>query len=356
MSKSKLVESLSVEERRILIVLRIIEQRPKNPETNEYTINEQVKIKLDLNGIKTVGNLRFKNQVENWKKSLISLIEKKLLLLEDGLYSFTDKGRLIGKEVWTEWASGFYDDLLIRSAESKAHAIFCERVFGKNLYQFNVLDTIQLETMLKQLNLQPDDYVLDLGCGLGKVAEYISDVTGAKILGIDFAQKVIEWIQKQTATKKDRLNFQVKNMNNLDYKPETFDAILAIDTLYFVEDLDITISKLKTILKSGGQLALFWGQQRKPDESMEILEPDKTKLAKALQKASLEFEATDFTATSRDMWIREIDAANDLMEMFKEEGNLDLCEGRIIDSKQTMERIDNQKQKRYFYHAWKKGA
>ncbi|NHJ26404.1 MAG: hypothetical protein EAX89_17630, partial [Candidatus Lokiarchaeota archaeon] len=167
MSHSKLIKSLSVEERRILIVLRIIEQRPKNPETNEYTINDQVKIKLDLNGIKTVGNLRFKNQVENWEKSLISLIEKKLLLLEDRLYSFTDKGRLISKEVWTEWASGFYDDLLIRSAESKAHAIFCERVFGKNLYQFNVLDTIQLETMLKQLNLQPDDYVLDLGCGLG---------------------------------------------------------------------------------------------------------------------------------------------------------------------------------------------
>jgi len=354
LSKSKLVESLSVDERRILIILRIIEQRPKNLETNEYTINDQLKIKLDLNGIKTVGNLRFKNQVENWDKSLISLVEKKLLLLEDGLHSFTDNGRIISKEVWTDWASEFYDDLLIRSAESKAHAIFCERVFGKNLYQFNVVDMVQLEAMLKQLNLQTDDYVLDLGCGLGKVAEYISDITGAKFLGIDFSKKVIEWIQKQTSLKRDRLNFQVKNINDIDYKPETFDAIIAIDTLYFVEDLDITISKLKTILKPKGQLALFWGQQRKPDESMEILEPDKTKLAKALQKAGLTFEATDFTEISREIWVREIAAANDLMEMFKEEGNLDLCEGRILDSNQTMERIDNQKQKRYFYHAWKK--
>ena len=350
---SDIYNSLTDDEKNILGIIRIIEQKPKNKETNDYIINENLRIKLDFNGVIAVGKLRFKDEVDNWVSAFESLVEKDLLLLDEKIFTLTDRGRALGKQISTKWSSDFYDDLLIRSAESEAHAIFCERVFGKNLYQFNVLDMIQLEEMLQRLNLQPTSYVLDLGCGLGKIAEYISDITEAKFLGIDFSVKAIEWAQKENATKKDRLKYQVMNINEINFDPKTFDAIIAIDTLYFVEDLDVIIGKLKDILKQNGQMGLFWGQQRQPDESSDILEPNKTKLAKALKKSNLNFDVVDFTEVSRELWVRENAAATDLKEMFEKEGNLDLCDWRIIDSKQTMSRIDNNLQKRYFYHVKK---
>jgi hypothetical protein len=42
---------------------------------------------------------------------------------------------------------------------------------------------------------------------VGRIAEYISDVTSARVLGIDLATTVIKWAQERTLEKNDRLEF-----------------------------------------------------------------------------------------------------------------------------------------------------
>ncbi|MFW9993962.1 MAG: hypothetical protein ACFFD4_18100, partial [Candidatus Odinarchaeota archaeon] len=54
--------------------------------------------------------------------------------------------------------------------------------------------------------------------------------------------------------------------------------------------------------------------------------------------------------SARNFWIRELAVAQELREMFEQEGNLDLCEQRIEDSKEVIRKIDNQQERRYFYH------
>ncbi|NPD87766.1 MAG: class I SAM-dependent methyltransferase [Asgard group archaeon] len=299
------------------------------------------------------GNKRLRDFEENYESSLNSLVSKGHIIQQNNLYSLTDNGKTISKDVRKQWLIDFYNDGLIRSAESMAHAIFCEKVFGKNLCQYNVLDMEQLETMLEVMNLQPNQLVLDIGCGLGKITEYIAEKTGVSFIGIDNAAKVVEWAKKNTRTDLGKLVFQVGDLNRLQFPKEKFDAIISIDTLYYAEDFVEVIKKMKEILKPDGQMGIFYAQGRKSDDSIEKIKPENTKVGLALAENGLQFTTIDFTETGRNVWVRELAIAQELEEIFKKEGNHDLCQQRIVQSKDLIQRIDKQLEKRYFFHVQK---
>jgi ubiquinone/menaquinone biosynthesis C-methylase UbiE len=341
---------ISEEEGILLGLIYGLEILPKDPQTGEIIINDKLRIKLTKEGILELRTV--KDKIFNCPEKLDSLIQRNFLSLNEKIYSLTETGRIIGKKIRTKQISEWFGDILVRSADSQAYALFCERVFGKNLCQFNVLDMDQLESMIKSLNLNSTDFILDLGCGLGKIADYVSIRTGARVLGIDFAEKVIHYAQTHIQSKNDKLVFQVCNINELNFPPSSFTAIIAIDTLYSwnVEDLEATIAKLKEILMPNSQMGIFIAQFRDDNEPQDVLKAENTKMAKALAKNGLIFQTIDFTENARNIWLQETAAANELKEMFEKEGNLDLCEDRLEDSKQTLHRIDNQQQRRYFYH------
>lgn len=344
---------LSNEEETILGVIGSLEQFPLDSETSEHVINVNVKIKPTQEGIMKFGSRRLNEFKEDFESNLNSLVSKKFLILQNNFYTLTENGKSISKNVRKQWLIDFYNDGLVRSGESKAHAIFCEKVFGKNLCQYNVLDMEQLETMLEIMNLQSDQLVLDIGCGLGKITEYISDRNDISIIGIDNAIKVIEWAQKNTKAKQGKLSFQVGDINNLHFPKEMFDAIISIDTLYYAEDYERVIRKMKEILKPNGQMGIFYAQGRTSEESIEAMEPMNTKVGQALIANELQFTTIDFTEIGREIWVRELATAQELEEMFKKEGNHDLCLERIAQSKDLIQRIDKQLEKRCFYHVRK---
>ena len=140
-------------------------------------------------------------------------------------------------------------------------------------------------------------------------------------------------------------------MDELTLEPGSFDAVISIDTLYFVDSIDATIKELKRLLKPIGRLAIFSDQNVNPNESRDALLPDNTKVGKALRNNNLAYETVDFTANSRQIWIREIEAAEELKELFIKEGNTDIYEDRAKDAKQTLESIESGRHVRYFYLA-----
>ncbi|UCG01523.1 MAG: class I SAM-dependent methyltransferase [Candidatus Heimdallarchaeota archaeon] len=345
--------NLTEDEKTVLGIIIELHTRDKDPKTKEITISENLRITLTAKGIKKLRMVSEKNVDSD--SAIKSLIIRNLIIDDGTELKLTKSGREIGKVIRSKQMSDWYNDNLIRCAKSKAYAVFCERVFGKNLFQFNVLDMDQLESLISTLNLNSNDLVLDLGCGLGKVTEYIQQKTGAKITGIDFAEQLIQWAKTNTKSNDNVLEFHVGNINNLSFLPSSFTAIYAIDTLYpiNVDNLEVTIAKLKEFLKPNGQMGIFFAQIIDSKEQQHILEPNQTKMAQVLKKNNLTFTVIDFTQNARDIWEREIKIGNELQEMFEKEGNLDLCEDRIADGENCVHRIDNQLQKRYYYHVSK---
>ncbi len=339
-------------EKRILAILSLFETNRKSGNADEYVFPDSRRIRPTLVGIKSFLREGAAIDIEKMRASTEQLLRRKLVAKKSDCYFLSDSGKRVGKIFRIERMSKGYDNLLSRTGNSKAYSLFCEHVFGKDLSQFNVLDMEQLDTLIEKLELKPSEVALDLGCGNGRIAEYISDLTGAKMVGLDFAAEVIKNAQQQTVDKKDRLTYVPGDMNELSFKEGSFDAIISIDTLYFVESIDATIRRLKKLLKPpNGRLAIFYDQTCDPDESRDILLPENTKVGVALSSNGLAYETVDYTTNSKDIWIREIKAAEELKELFVKEDNADIYEDRVQDAKRTLEKIEDGRHVRYFYLA-----
>ena len=195
----------------------------------------------------------------------------------------------------------FYEHYYAAVNHSHSHARFCERAFGRNLGQHGFADIAQLDALIAAANLGPGQHALDLGCGNGMIAEYISDQSSAQVTGLDYIPAAIRQAQVRTAPKAERLSFLVGDINALDLPSAAFDAILLIDTIYFSNDYRTTIRQLVDALRPGGRLVFFYAYGWAPGMSIEdfpreTLAPDQTPLALALQANQLAFTTQDFTA------------------------------------------------------------
>ncbi|NHJ49636.1 MAG: class I SAM-dependent methyltransferase [Asgard group archaeon] len=340
---------LSENEQALLGILYSVELTPKNPDTNEHIIGGNKTIKLNEDGIKSVSEKRLQDQIDKIPSLLKSLLKMGYINKNESLHELTVKGREIGKTVRSRWSSELYSDLLLRCANSQAYAQFCERAHGKNLLQFNVVDMEHLELLMNKLKINANDVVLDLGCGLGKITEYIAQKTNSKITGIDSSQKAIEWAQKNTKIN-EKLSFDVVDINDLDYPSESFDVILALDVLYWIENLEPVVKKLKDILKPNGRMGLFYVLFRTKEEPIESVLVDSSKIGKLLKKNNFKYEIIDISQNAVHIWKQKISVGTELRPIFEAEGNLDIIDSRMKSGENVINNFQNDLQKRYFIY------
>lgn len=297
------------------------------------------------------GKRFFDDDLVDWAEAYESLMAKGYLRLNSGLYSLSDEAAGLAADLRRKQMSEGFDEWMIRSDECKVYSQFCELVYGIDLCQCGMVDREQLEKLIEVLHLTPANRVLDLGCGMGRITEYLSDRTGAKITGVDFAEAVVDRANKRTATKRDRLSFSVGDINELDFPLGSFDTIIALDSLYFANDLDTTVRAMKRIIGDTGRMGLFYSQIIKPDESKDLLNADSTKLAKALQNNGFSFRTWCFTESEYELWRKEKNIAEQLKADFEREGYLDLYESRAKEAEHLLEIVNVGRESRYLYHA-----
>ena len=98
--------------------------------------------------------------------------------------------------------------------------------------------------------LQPHHRVLEIGCGTGSTA---LDLAGGvdRYIGTDVSSKMIDIAKaKQTDGTPQNLRFAVHTSDDIPAAPH--DAILALNLLHLVENLDETLDRIYEALPSGG--------------------------------------------------------------------------------------------------------
>ena len=250
--------------------------------------------------------------LEDWSDAFSGLASKGLIGGDEGGYRLTDAGHPLGDSYHRErpdmyWY--YYQRFYPAAHASAAHSRLCERVFGEDLCQEGQTDMAALKKLLELLDLKRGDHLLDLGCGAGVIAEYISDQTGAKVTGLDYAVSAIAEAKDRTADKRSRLTFLQGDMNGLDLPAQSFDAAISLDTLYWVADLTDTLSQVARTLKPGGQIGIFMLQGLQDGDPPDILEADNTELAQAISKLNLSYDAYDYTTQNAEFWRRNKEAA-----------------------------------------------
>ena len=250
----------------------------------------------------------------------------------------------------------WYNDFYAAVATSKAYAQFCERVFGRNFGQHSFADMPQVAKLLAVTQLGSTSRVLDLGCGNGAMDEYIAETTGAQVTGIDYCPIAIEQAQARKPVH-GSLVFVVGDLADLDFPAQSFDALIAIDTLYFTP-LESTIDRMQRLLAPEGQMALFYSHGANPETPLavfrrETLPPDATPLAVALHRYGLAYTWWDFTWADYRHALRKKRMLEELETTFAAEGNTFLFENRYGEANGVIAAVEAGAHARYLYHVTK---
>jgi cyclopropane fatty-acyl-phospholipid synthase-like methyltransferase len=233
----------------------------------------------------------------------------------------------------------------LRSERSPAFIQYCERVYGRMLNQYGTADMTQLELLACVLALDAGQDVLDAGCGTGQTTMYLAERTGGRFTGIDRHEAAIRRAREVVSTSaQGRVTFEVQDMDALDM-PASFDAVIAIESLYFPKDLTATIGQFKKSLRPGGQMGLFFTYF---GDARASVDPGETKLGHALQANALSFTVHDLTDSDRQFWQRSKASADALRDAFDAEGNADLM--HYGETTAVLDLIDKGGHARYLYH------
>lgn len=106
--------------------------------------------------------------------------------------------------------------------------------------------------------LRPDHDVLDLGCGIGRIAGAIArDVRS--VLGLDVSTRMIALARARTAEARNTM-FTVTDGAGLGALPAGFDLVLAVDSLPYLAQagvLERHMDDIHRLLRPGGALLAF---------------------------------------------------------------------------------------------------
>lgn len=112
--------------------------------------------------------------------------------------------------------------------------------------------------------------VLDVGCGVGGPAREIARFTGANITGLNNNDYQIEKANYYAKKFKldNQLNFVKGDFMNMDFEPETFDAVYAIEATVHAPVLEGVYGEIFKTLKPGGVFGVYeWVMTDKYDET-----------------------------------------------------------------------------------------
>lgn len=115
------------------------------------------------------------------------------------------------------------------------------------------LNSLMFETLSKGENV----HVLEIGFGTGKLIKEIADHMDKGVVeGVDFSETMVEIARKKNIKhiKSGKVKIHSGNFDNINFYKNCFDKIFTVNTIYFWENPEKTITKIHALLKPGGKL------------------------------------------------------------------------------------------------------
>ena len=122
---------------------------------------------------------------------------------------------------------------------NNGRAELMENEHGKNVTKF--LETISFDNPF---------FFLDVGCGNGWVVRKIAEKNNCKkAIGVDKSKNMI--LQANSKKKSSKEKYIHTNIESLRYHKK-FDFIFSMESLYYVDSIEIALEKIYKLLKPGG--------------------------------------------------------------------------------------------------------
>ncbi|HVY32726.1 MAG TPA: methyltransferase domain-containing protein [Polyangiaceae bacterium] len=148
------------------------------------------------------------------------------------------------------------------------HALYVAAL-GDNLhagYFEGALDTSALEAaqerltqlMIEHVRLEPQQLLLDVGCGSGRPALRLARDSGGGVLGISVSAAQVHSANARAAAEglAQCVRFQLADVQSLPFPDASFDAAWALESMLHVADRPRGLAEIRRVTRPGGKLAI----------------------------------------------------------------------------------------------------
>lgn len=124
-----------------------------------------------------------------------------------------------------------------------------ERLAARNATYRALVEGTNPEELTFELvaDRSPQD-VLDVGCGMGELAERVAKELGARVQALDISERMVD------LTRARGVDVVVGDVQQLPHADDSFDVVVANWVLYHVPDVDRGVRELARVLRPGGRL------------------------------------------------------------------------------------------------------
>lgn len=112
--------------------------------------------------------------------------------------------------------------------------------------------------LVELCHIQEGQYVLEVGCGLGRTACYVAQEYGCRVVGVDIAERMIARANERAKRRgmEARVELRVADAQNLLFDDALFDVVIDESVTAFVGDKRRAMSEYVRVAKPGGYVGL----------------------------------------------------------------------------------------------------
>jgi phosphoethanolamine N-methyltransferase len=111
--------------------------------------------------------------------------------------------------------------------------------------------------LVAKLNLQPNSVVLDAGCGLGRLLEYLIKDLDMEAIGLELSMQASQSaILRLNPHKLNKGLMRIADAAHTNFAPNSFDAIYGRETIQYLGNKSYILNKTLAWLKPGGRLMI----------------------------------------------------------------------------------------------------
>lgn len=115
---------------------------------------------------------------------------------------------------------------------------------------------LKIKEILRNVSVELNDAILDVGCGTGLLFEHIADLSGL-IVGVDISIGVLRRAKNLIKRKRlDNVHLIRADADFLPFKSHIFDKVFAITLLQNMPDPQLTIKEMLRVAKETSEIVL----------------------------------------------------------------------------------------------------
>jgi len=143
---------------------------------------------------------------------------------------------------------------MIEKNEKEIGEFFDECAQNGIMESFDPEQKVKIKEYLEYWNIQPGHYILEPGCGSGRLTEYLASAVGSegKVYACDLSREMIARAKKRNLP--EQVIIYSGSVNSVPAADNYFDKVICFQVFPHFSDKILAMTEIARVLKPGGDL------------------------------------------------------------------------------------------------------